>query len=130
MELSAPALVSTMTWWPASTSAFTPLGTMPTRDSWSFTSLGTPMIMSSAFAGDLFAGIDLRALQAVRVIHVHGLPLRIEIDGADATFAVSVPCSLYPPDRQVDLRADGRRVHVRDAGIQVAHRAIRLVHIA
>src|SRR5215472_4917943 len=45
MEESAPALVSTMTLWPASTSAFTPEGTIPTRDSWSFTSFGTPINM-------------------------------------------------------------------------------------
>src|SRR5215831_18823476 len=45
MEESAPALVSTSTLCPASTSDFTPEGTMPTRDSWSLTSLGTPIIM-------------------------------------------------------------------------------------
>src|SRR5438105_1097756 len=47
MDEPAPALVSTNTLWPASTSAFTPEGTTPTRNSWSLTSLGTPMIMVS-----------------------------------------------------------------------------------
>src|SRR5215831_590579 len=52
MAESAPALVSTTTLWPASTSAFTPEGTIPTRDSWSFTSLGTPIniVFTCSFA--------------------------------------------------------------------------------
>src|SRR5271168_544258 len=43
----SPAWVSTRTVWLASTSAFTPAGVMPTRDSWSFTSLGTPIIIEN-----------------------------------------------------------------------------------
>src|SRR5580698_566367 len=47
MAESAPALCSTRTLCPASTSAFTPAGVTPTRLSWSFTSLGTPIIIRS-----------------------------------------------------------------------------------
>src|SRR4051812_4518011 len=107
MELSAPALVSTMTWWPASTRAFTPLGTMPTRDSWSFTSLGTPMIMSSAFAKFFSARIVRPAIEHIRVILLHALPLRIETDAPYPPFAMSFPCSPPPAERGVAFRADG-----------------------
>src|SRR5688572_6173165 len=99
MEESSPARVSTITLWPASTSVFTPEGTMPTRDSWSFTSLGTPMsigmrfstgndcagpvgrsdIYSRAAAVFLLRRVYLRALQLIGIVHVDGLPLAVEI---------------------------------------------------
>src|SRR6266436_7989642 len=99
MDESPPALVSTITLWPASTRTFTPEGTIPTRDSWSFTSLGTPMSMNLPLSElgrswywnlpvlvsksqitnhkspGSFPGINLGALQPVREINVYGFPL-------------------------------------------------------
>src|SRR5262249_52011581 len=127
MEESAPALVSTSTLWPASTSAFTPEGTIPTRVSWSFTSFGTPINMILRLFAVLFRVVNLSALQTVRIIDVEGFPLRVEVDGAQATFAVSVARGLGSAEGQVYLRADGGRVHVRDTGVEVTHGAERLV---
>src|SRR5215470_2745770 len=107
---------------------------MPTRLSWSLTSLGTPMtigppeactqmlednkegeigVEKATATGGLFWPIDLRALQAVRVVDVKRLPLAVEFDSANSAFAVAVACRLCSAKRQVHFRADGRRVHVR-----------------
>src|SRR6516165_10355790 len=95
MEERAPALVSTRTLWPASVRALTPEGTIPTRDSWSLTSLGTPINICFLPHADpcrivLFGGIDLSALQLVRVVDINRFPLRVEVDGAQAAFAMTV----------------------------------------
>src|SRR5438477_6159331 len=144
MDDISPALACTSTLWPASTSSFTPEGTMPTRDSRSLTSLGTPMIMrmlggirvppnlAQVDCGEvaLLRTINLRALQPVRVVHVHGFPLGVKIDCTNAALAVSVPRGLHPSEGQVHLGADGGRIDVSDARMQVAHRGERLVHVA
>src|SRR5262249_30590612 len=129
MEERAPALDWTTTLWPASTSAFTPEGTIPTRVSWSFTSLGTPINMGCASFRRLFRIVNLSALQAVRVINVNGLPLRVKIDCAQAAFAMAVARGLGSAEREMYFRADGRRVHIGDSGIDVAHSAERLLNV-
>src|SRR5262249_21745627 len=78
----------------------------------------------------LFRVVNLSALQTVRIIDVEGFPLRVEVDGAQATFAVSVARGLGPAEGQVYLRADGGRVHVGDTGVEVTHGAERLVDVA
>src|SRR5574341_2032052 len=74
--------------------------------------------------------IDLGPLELIRVIHVDGLPLGIEINGADAAFAVPVAGLLGAAEGQVHLGADGGRVHVGDAGVEVAHGAEGQIHVA
>ncbi len=70
MELPVPAPASTSTWWPASRSAVTPLGTRPTRVSWSLTSFGTPIIIAVSFVSAAggratpAVGAELLALRA------------------------------------------------------------------
>src|SRR4051812_45599535 len=50
--------------------------------------------------------IDLRLLQFVTVIHVHALPLGVEVDGRVAAFAMSVARGLHAAEGQVNFRAD------------------------
>src|SRR5437868_14925562 len=78
----------------------------------------------------LLRPVDLRPLQAVRVIHVNRLPLRVEIDRAYAAFTMAVTGSLHATERQVHFGADGGCVDVSDTGFQVAHGAKRLVDVA
>src|SRR5215813_883753 len=127
MEESAPALVSTSTLWPASTSAFTPEGTMPTRDSWSLTSLGTPIIIANS---PLFPGVNLGPLQPVRIINVDGPPLRVKINCSKAALAVPVTRGFDAAKGQMHLRPDGRSIDVSDTRIQIAHGTKGAVHIA
>src|SRR5215472_4896246 len=135
MEERAPALVSTRTLWPASVRAFTPEGTIPTRDSWSLTSFGTPINIcflphARDAGGSSFGSIDLRALQLVGVVDINRFPLRVEVDGAQAAFPMPVAGGLSAAKRQVHFGADRRRVHVGDAGIDITHGQEGLIHIA
>ena len=58
--------------------------------------------------------VDLRALQPPAVVHVDRLPLGEKLQRAQARFAVAVARAARPAERQLDLRADGARVHVND----------------
>jgi len=60
-------------------------------------------------------------LQRVGVIDVDSFPLGVEVDGADAAFAVSIARGLGAAEGQVDFGADGRSVDVGDAGFEVAN---------
>ena len=59
--------------------------------------------------------VHLGALQAVGIVHVQRLPLRIKIQRRRAGLAMAVAGLLGAAKRQMDLRADGRRVDVNDA---------------
>src|SRR3954452_15644992 len=74
--------------------------------------------------------IDLRALQRAGVVDVARLPFREHVDAGHACFAMTVACLLRAAERQMRFRADGRSVHVEDAGVHVAHREERVVHVA
>src|SRR6478672_4411530 len=54
--------------------------------------------------------VDLRFLQLVGVIDVDRLPLRVEVDCADAALAVSVASGLGTAEGQMDLRTDRGRI--------------------
>src|SRR5512146_1176868 len=58
--------------------------------------------------------VDLRALETTREIHVDRLPLREHLDARDPGLPMAVAGVLDAAKRQVDLRADRRRVHVED----------------
>src|SRR5215469_6099991 len=73
--------------------------------------------------------VDLCLLQLVGVIDVDRLPLRVEIDRADAALAMPVAGSLHPAEGQVHLSPDRRRVDIGDARVKVAHRDECLVDI-
>src|SRR5208337_4800009 len=77
----------------------------------------------------LLRPVDLRLLQLVGVIHVHRLPLGIEVDGADAAFAVTVAGGLGAAEGKVNFRSDGWRIDVGDSRLKIADRSKRLVHI-
>src|SRR5215471_18675042 len=74
--------------------------------------------------------IDLRALQLIRIVDVDRLPLCIKVDSAQSAFAMPVARGLGPAERQVHLGADGRRVYVSDAGVDITHGAEGLVDVA
>src|SRR3546814_3518531 len=63
------------------------------------------------------AVVDLRPLQATRVVDVHGLDLAELLDAARAGLAEAVPGVLRPPERQRYLGAAGGRVAVGDSGV-------------
>src|SRR5581483_5798619 len=69
---------------------------------------------------NLFSGVDLRALQLVGVIDVDRLPLGVEINRADATFAMAVAGGFHSAERQVHFRADRGSIDISDAGIEIA----------
>src|SRR5690242_11045499 len=72
--------------------------------------------------------VNLRPLQLVRIVDIERLPLGIEINGRNRRLAVTVAGLLCAAERQVRLRSDGRRIHIDDAGVDIAHRRERLVH--
>src|SRR5688572_7301643 len=74
--------------------------------------------------------VDLGALQTSRVIDVADLRLGIEFVHFPTAFAVTVAGLFDTAERQVRLRADGRRVDVRDAVVELGDRAERRAHIA
>src|SRR5271170_1588826 len=92
--------------------------------------------MSSDFNGTvlttcrrLVCSVDLGLLQFVRVIDVDGLPLGVEVDRANAAFAVAVAGGFGAAEGQMHFGADGGRVDVGDAGVEVANGGEGLVHI-
>src|SRR3954462_13333955 len=77
----------------------------------------------------LFSGIDLGPLQAVGIVHVDRLPLRIEVDRSDSSLAMSITSGFGTAKRKMHFRANRRSVDVGDAGVQVAHSLECLVYI-
>src|SRR5947209_20521998 len=67
--------------------------------------------------------VDLRPLQFSAVVDVHRLDLGELLDGACTRLAMAVSSRLDPTERKLDLRADCRCVHVRDACLQLLHRS-------
>src|ERR671910_844409 len=74
--------------------------------------------------------VDLRPLELAGVVDVDGLPLREDIERRLAGLAVAVARVLRAAEGEVDLRAGRARIDVRDPGLQIAHRAEGLVHVA
>src|SRR5579863_3233740 len=66
--------------------------------------------------------VDLGLLQLVGIIHVDRLPLGIEIDRADAAFAMAVAGCFGAAEGTMHFGADGRGVDVGDARVEVANR--------
>src|SRR6266700_4616465 len=64
--------------------------------------------------------VDLGALEPVGIVDIHGLPLGEKIDRGDGGFAVAVAGLLRTAEGQVGLRANGRRVHVDNSGVEIA----------
>src|SRR5205085_9981095 len=75
-------------------------------------------------------GINLRPLQGSGVIDVNRLPLAEHVNACDAGLAMAIPRLLHTTERQMHFGTDRRSVHVEDAGVHVAHRRERLVHVA
>ena len=75
-------------------------------------------------------GVDLRPLQRARVVHVAHLGLGVELVHLPAALAVAVAGLLHAAERQMGLGADGRRVDVGDAVVELLHRAEGEVHVA
>src|ERR1035438_2184109 len=63
--------------------------------------------------------INLRPQQLIRVIDIHRLPCRKEVDGSIA-FAMPIPCVFDAAEGQMHFRADGGGVDVGDAGFKVS----------
>src|SRR5690349_19992656 len=74
-------------------------------------------------------GVNLRTLQAVGVINVKRLPFGVELDGGRAGFAVAVAGALGAAESELDFGADGGRIYINDAGLEVPHGAVGPVHI-
>src|SRR5258708_19949534 len=87
------------------------------------------LFASSPVKVPLLRPVDLRLLQLVRVIHVHRLPLRVEINRADTAFAMAVAGGFGAAEGQVYFGADCRSVDVGDAGVEVANGGEGLVHV-
>src|SRR6266849_2082752 len=66
-------------------------------------------------------GVNLRALQPVGEVHVERLPLRVEINRRYPGLAVTIAGLLGAAKGQVGLGADGGRVDVDDASVEIAH---------
>src|SRR5215471_138500 len=78
----------------------------------------------------LFPCINLGPLQPVRVVNVNRFPLGVEINCANSAFAMPVSRGLDAAEGEMHLCSDGRRIYIRDAGIDVAHGTKRPVHVA
>jgi len=68
-------------------------------------------------------------LQLTGIVDVNRFPFREDVQGRGARFPVPVAGCFCAAKRQVHLGADGRGVHVEDAGIEVSHRGERTVDI-
>ena len=62
----------------------------------------------------------MRALQAVRIVDIQRFPVGIKIESGDARFAMPVACILRASEGQMRFCADGRSVHVDDAGLDIS----------
>src|SRR5438105_1880880 len=78
----------------------------------------------------LRGGVDLGLLEPARIVDVDRLPLSEDVKRGLTGFAVAVARLLRPAEWEMDLGADRPGIHVRDAGVQVAHRAESAVHVA
>src|SRR5215510_13741994 len=67
--------------------------------------------------------VDLGLLELARVVDVDRLPLGEEVERGLTRLAVPVARVLDAAEREVHLGADRAGVDVRDAGLEVAHRA-------
>src|SRR5438477_4308603 len=74
--------------------------------------------------------VDLRALELARVVDVDRLPLGEDVERRLAGLTVAVARVLRAAEGQVHLGADRPGVHVRDPGLEVAHRPERVVDVA
>src|SRR5688500_11733333 len=74
--------------------------------------------------------VDLRSLQPAAEIDVDRLPFREDVEGGNAGLAMAVAGRLGPAEREVDLGANRRGVHVEDPRVHVAHGCERFVHVA
>ena len=77
----------------------------------------------------LLRPVDLSFLQRVGIVYVDRLPLSVEIDGADAAFAVAVAGGFGSAEGKVNFSSDGRSIDVGDAGFEVANRGEGFVHV-
>ena len=92
-------------------------------------SSGTNQTSLSGRASLPLGVVDLRALQRPGVVDVDRLPLREDVERGLPRLAVAVARLLRAAERQVHLGADRAGVDVRDAGLEVAHRAERAVDV-
>src|SRR5690349_11951713 len=74
--------------------------------------------------------VDLGLLKLARIVDVNRLPFRERVDHGRAAFAVAVPGFLHAAEGELHFGADGRAVHVGNAGLDVPDGAHRLVHVA
>src|SRR5438552_6744140 len=108
---------------------------MLTRYSLSLISFGTPicMVVFRRRRGALprgSVGVDLGLLQPAGVVDVDRLPFREDLESRlGRPFTMSIARAARAPERQVRLGADGRRVDVGDAGLEVARRLKRAVDV-
>src|SRR5436309_392447 len=63
--------------------------------------------------------VDLRPLQLPREVDVTNFCFRVELVHFPSTFPVPVPCLFDPTEWEMCLCADGRRVDVRDAVVEL-----------
>src|SRR6266481_288106 len=83
-----------------------------------------------ATAAILFKCINLRALQAIRVIDVHRFPLSIKVNSADSPFTMSVAGGLGAAKGQMHFSANGGSVDIGNASVNIAHGLERPVDVA
>src|SRR2546426_10563122 len=69
-------------------------------------------------------GVDLGSLQLSGEVHVDHFGLRVKIVDLPSALAMPIAGLFHAAERQVGLGADGRSVHVRDPGVELAHREI------
>ncbi len=62
-------------------------------------------------------------------VDVDRLPLREDVERGRASLAVAVARRFCPAEGQVHFGADRRRIHVEDAGVNVAHRPERAIDV-
>src|SRR5919201_5063042 len=89
-----------------------------------------PRVTRDGYLGARLDVVDLGPLQAAGVVDVERLPFGEDVERGLAGLAVAVAGVLRAAERQVDLGSDRAGVDVRDAGVEVAHRAEGLVDVA
>src|SRR5207253_5200821 len=75
------------------------------------------------------SSVNLRALEPSAEIDVHRFPFREDVERGRARFAMAVAGCLRATEGQMHFGADGRRVDVKDPGVEIAHRRERAVDI-